>query len=410
MTVLAAQLKSEGHSVTFAGPPSFRAFVEARGLPFASLMFDSEAEIRANSLAVVGGFRETIRTAPRIFNRLIESQLEVLPELAKQHDFILAGGVHGGVPTAAEVAGIPWRWVLYTANMYPSNSHPPITAPFGRAPRFVNWLLWQLTRYMTDHWFRGPINKHRARLQLPLLKDAAAYMLCPNPILAMEPELAPLPPEWPNMDVIGYLDPGDGEPLSDEIETFLATGPVPVYIGFGSMPDPNPDRTTQLFVEATKRAGVRAVISRGWAEFGKNLPEHCLAIGPVSHPRMFARVAAIVHHGGAGTTAASTRAGTPQLVVPHIADQFFFGNLVNELGIAVAAVPRTKLTLELLTARLEELKRDDAMRERAAQLGAEIRARPRPHNLSRLLVAPNEQPLALPSRTVSQRISIAPGG
>jgi len=108
------------------------------------------------------------------------------------------------------------------------------------------------------------------------------------------------------------------------------------------MPDVNPQLTTQIFVEATRRAGVRAIISRGWADFGAELPEHCLAIGSVSHPRMFERVAAIVHHGGAGTTAAATRAGKPQLVVPHIADQFYFGNLVNELGIAVPPLRRTR--------------------------------------------------------------------
>ncbi|HEX2675905.1 MAG TPA: glycosyltransferase [Polyangiales bacterium] len=405
MTVLAQQLQREGHAITMAAPPSFRRFVEEKGLAFAALSFDSEAAIRANPQAAVGGFWATISAAPKIFVATIEAQLEVLPELAKQADFILAGGIHGGVPTAAELAGVPWRWVLYTSTMIPSNDHPPITAPFGRAPRWVNWILWQLTRWLTDRLFRVPVNKHRRRLGLPQISDAAEYMLCANPVLAMEPELAPLPDEWAHADVIGYLDPGEGEPLSEEIEAFLARGETPVYIGFGSMPDLDPQKTTQMFVEATRRAGVRAVISRGWADFGGEMPEHCLLVGPVSHPRMFARVSAIVHHGGAGTTASSTRAGKPQLVVPHIADQFYFGNRVKELGIAVPPVTRPKLTTELLTERLLALKNDSAMRERAAALGEKIRARPRPHDLSRLLVPPaNDAPKALPVR-----ISIAPG-
>jgi vancomycin aglycone glucosyltransferase len=338
--------------------------------------------------------------------QIIEGQLEVVPELAKRADFILVGGVHAGVPTSAEYAGIPWRWVLYTSIMYPSSSHPPMTAAIGRAPRFVNWVLWQLTRWLTNFMFRAPINRHRIRLQLPPLDDITQHILCRNPILAMEPELAPIPPEWPHADVIGYLDPGDGDPLPPEIEAFLDRGAPPVYIGFGSMPDRDPRKTTELFVEATRRAGVRAVISRGWAHFGQELPEHCIAVGPVSHPRLFARMAAIVHHGGAGTTAASARAGKPQLIVPHVADQFFFGNLVEELGVGVPAVRRTRLHVENLTERLQRLMSDSVMRERAAELGQTIRARPRPDNLSRLLVVRKGASLSV--MPVGRRISIAP--
>jgi UDP:flavonoid glycosyltransferase YjiC (YdhE family) len=222
----------------------------------------------------------------------------------------------------------------------------------------------------------------------------------------MEPELAPVPPEWPDADVIGYLDPGEGDPLPPEIEAFIERGPAPVYIGFGSMPDRDPRRTTQLFVEATQRAGVRAIISRGWADFGQDLPEHCIAVGPVSHSRLFARMAAIVHHGGAGTTAAATRAGKPQLVVPHVADQFFFGNLVNEIGVGAVPVRRSRLRADVLAQRLRVLMDDAPMRERAEQLGAKIRARPRPENLSRLLVM--RAGASLPVLPVGRRISIAP--
>jgi vancomycin aglycone glucosyltransferase len=240
------------------------------------------------------------------------------------------------------------------------------------------------------------------------LADITPHILCKNPILAMEPELAPIPPEWPDVDVIGYLDPGDGDPLPAEIEAFIERGAAPVYIGFGSMPDRHPRKTTALFVEATRRAGVRAVISRGWAEFGQDLPEHCIAVGPVAHARLFARMAAIVHHGGAGTTAASARAGKPQLIVPHVADQFFFGNLVEELGVGVPALRRSRLRARGLTQRLERLVSDAALRERAARLGDTIRARPRPENLSRLLVA--RAGASLPVLPLGRRISIAPPG
>jgi vancomycin aglycone glucosyltransferase len=119
-------------------------------------------------------------------------------------------------------------------------------------------------------------------------------------------------------------------------------------------------------------------------------------------------MAAIVHHGGAGTTAAAARAGKPQLVVPHIADQFFFGDLVNELGVAVPALRRTRLRVAPLAQRLRALLNDHAMRERAAKLGATIRARPQPENLSRLLVV--REGISLPVLPLGRRISIGPPG
>lgn len=406
MTVLAQQLLSEGHEIIFAGPPSFRTFVECKGLRFEPLPFDTEAALKANAEVATGGFLSMLGGVTKLFVQTTEGQLTVLPELAKRADFMLAGGVHVGVPTAAEYARIPWRWVVYTPIMYPSNSHPPMVAALGSAPRAVNWALWQLSAWFIDRLFRAPINKHRARLRLPPLMNVAQHILCRNPILAMEPELAPLPPEWPDAEVIGYLDPGAGDPLSPEIEAFIERGPAPVYIGFGSMPDHDARKTTRLFAEATRLAGVRAVISRGWADFGEDLPEHCLAIGPASHPRLFARMAAIAHHGGAGTTAQAARAGKPQLIVPHVADQFFFGELVQQLGIGVKPLRRSRLTAAALAQRLQTLVSDATLHEQAARLGAEICARPRPTNLSRLLV--DRPGVTLPVLPFGRSISIAP--
>jgi vancomycin aglycone glucosyltransferase len=406
MTVLALQLLREGHAITFAAPPSFRSFVQAKGLTFVPLPFDTEAVLKANAGIATGGVRQMLSGATKLFVRTTEGQLQVLPELAKRADFVLAGGIHAGVPTAAEYAGIPWRWVVYTPIMYPSTAHPPMVSALGRAPRAVNWLLWKLSARIIQHLFNAPINRARARLGLPALSDAAQHLLCPNPIFAMEPELAPLPPEWPAAEVIGYLEPDEGEPLSAEIEAFLARGPAPIYVGFGSMPDPDPQHTTRLFADATRLAGVRALISRGWADFGADLPAHCLAIGPASHRRLFSRMVALVHHGGAGTTAQAARAGKPQLIVPHAADQFFFGERVHALGIGVTPLRRTKLTAAALAQRLHALLSDANLPLRAAELGAQIRARPRPERLSHLLV--DRPGVSLPVVPIGRSVSVAP--
>jgi UDP:flavonoid glycosyltransferase YjiC (YdhE family) len=404
MAVLASALQREGHAVTVVAPPGMRSLIEARTLRFVPLAHDVELMLHSEAAAVVSGMRVMLKAAPKLFIDSLNSQLQVLPELAKQHDFILAGGLHAGIATVAQYAGIPWRWVIFSSTLYPSSYHPPLTFPFGRAPRWVNYLAWQLTRLFTDRVLRRPINVGRKRLGLPRITDAAQNVLCANPILAMEPELAPIPPDWPELDVIGYLDPGEGDPLPAEIEAFLAAGPAPIYIGFGSMTDPDPKERTRWFAQAAERVGARLIVSRGWAGFGEGLPPHCLAIGPVSHPRLFARVAAIVHHGGAGTTAAATRAGKPQLVVPHIADQFHFGSTVHALGIAAPPLRRTRLTEDRLAERLDQLLHDASLRQRAHALGETLRARPVLANVSRLLVSHAEPAFELGPPTAVVRL------
>jgi vancomycin aglycone glucosyltransferase len=269
--------------------------------------------------------------------------------------------------------------------MLPADARPPIVLPFPRAPRWVNRLAWRYMNHYVNSHLRAPLNAHRARLGLSPIADIPEHLRCENPILAIDPELAPLAPEESALDVIGHLDPGPGEPLPPELEYFLRSGPPPIYVGFGSMPDPEAEATTRLFEAACARSGCRLLLSRGWAGFGAGLADRHLAIGPVSHARLFPRVAGVVHHGGAGTTAAAMRAGVPQLVVPHFADQHHFGALAEDLGIGPPALRRTRLSARALAARLERLLHDAALRERAREIAERIDARPRLSNVSRLL-------------------------
>jgi UDP:flavonoid glycosyltransferase YjiC (YdhE family) len=148
-----------------------------------------------------------------------------------------------------------------------------------------------------------------------------------------------------------------------------------VYLGFGSMPDPDPAGTTRALVDAVVRVGCRAVIGAGWAELGDGpLPEGVIAIEAVSHPVLFPRCAAIVHHGGAGTTTTAGRAGVPQLVVPHIADQFYWARRVAQLGVSTPAMARRRLDAAGLAAALETILENEIVAERALDLGARLRA------------------------------------
>jgi len=141
------------------------------------------------------------------------------------------------------------------------------------------------------------------------------------------------------------------------------------------MPDAEPERTSQLLAEAARRAGCRALLSSGWAGLGAgNLGSHVQVVGPLSHGALFPRLAGVVHHGGAGTTAASARAGVPQVVIPHMVDQFMNAHYVRTAGLGLS-LSRKDLGVEGLASALVRLREDSALRARAAQVGERVRAR-----------------------------------
>jgi len=188
--------------------------------------------------------------------------------------------------------------------------------------------------------------------------------------------LAPVPADCPVAhDQIRCLHPSRGEPLPEKLEAFLDSGPPPVYLGFGSMPDPHPTRTTRQLVEAVAGLGCRALISRGWADLGDGpLPEGVMAIGPVSHASLFPRVSVVVHHGGAGTTHSAARAGVPQIVMPHVLDQYYFARRVELLGVGPPALARRRLRPAALASLLGATLDNEWLAERARDLGERLAA------------------------------------
>jgi vancomycin aglycone glucosyltransferase len=221
------------------------------------------------------------------------------------------------------------------------------------------------------------LGPQRAELGLPRVRDVLAHLFGSQTLLAADPELAPLPPDAAHRaEPVGSLHPLVREDLPPKLEAFLASGPPPVYLGFGSMPDPHPERTTCELIDAVSALGVRAIVSEGWAGLGRvALPEGVLAIGEVSHALLFPRVAAVVHHGGAGTTASAARAGVPQIVVPHLLDQFYFARRVTLLGLGPPPLPRRRLDASSLAALLEETLENEALAERTGELGERLRRR-----------------------------------
>jgi hypothetical protein len=177
--------------------------------------------------------------------------------------------------------------------------------------------------------------------------------------------LVPKPEDWgPEIDIAGFvfLDLASTFEPPEDLVKFLDAGEPPVYIGFGSIVVDDPDHFTKMIFEAVGKAGVRALVSKGWGGLGgeENTPENIYMLENTPHDWLFPKVRAVVHHGGAGTTAIGLKCGKPTMIVPFFGDQQFWGNMVGKAGAGAQPVPYKDLTTEKLANGIRQLLTEDA--------------------------------------------------
>ncbi|MGH0033281.1 MAG: glycosyltransferase [Myxococcota bacterium] len=374
MLSLGQSLERKGHDVVVCAPPNFRADTESRGLAFHPVARDTRAYLETEAIALHSGALAMTSAGERFFLKNLPSQTRDLAQGARGADLVLAAGTQLAAFSVAESIGADYRMCLYDPGVMRSAEHPPAMLPWPSMPRWANRLSWYVLLAMMDLRVRPALNRERKYLSLPPVNDLYACMLGSRPLLAAEELLAPAPADVPGVQTIGCLHPFEEGPLPEKLEDFLAAGPPPVYLGFGSMTDPKPHASTRMILDAIARAGVRAVLSQGWAGLGEApLPPDVTVVGSVPHASLFRRVAAVVHHGGAGTTTMAARAGAPQIVVPHVLDQFHWARRVHMRGLAPPALPRRKLCAENLAEAIRATVDNELIAENASAMGHQLR-------------------------------------
>ncbi|MEV7930283.1 glycosyltransferase [Kitasatospora sp. NPDC088779] len=288
---------------------------------------------------------------------VIAGQLEAVTAAAEGCDVLVATGMlpaAAGALSVAEKLGIRSVSVTFQQLTLPSPGRPPLAYPGRPFPPEVtdNRVLWGLDAESINALFGAALNTNRASIGLPPVDDVRDYVIGDRPWLATDPVLDP----WQqpaDLDVVqtgAWILP-DRRPLPAGLKAFLAAGAPPVYVGFGSMPMLASQDAAQVAVEAVRAQGRRAVVARGWAGLAPiDDRGDCFVVGEVNQQALFGRVAAVVHHGGAGTTTTATRAGAPQVVVPQTADQPYWAGRVARLGIGVALDGPTPTTESLSAA------------------------------------------------------------
>lgn len=203
-----------------------------------------------------------------------------------------------------------------------------------------------------------PVSTLWAPGQLYRLKVPYTYMWSPS--------LVPKPKDWgPEIDIAGFvfLDLASSFKPPEDLTKFLDAGEPPVYIGFGSIVVDDPDKFTKMIFEAVEKAGVRALVSKGWGGLGDdNVPDNIYMLENTPHDWLFPKVSAVVHHGGAGTTAIGLKTGKPTMVVPFFGDQQFWGTMIGDSGAGAHPVPYKELTVDKLAEGIKQCLSEESRR------------------------------------------------
>ncbi len=382
-------LQQAGHKVKLASYAPFQQQAIDYGLDFKVargdiLSFMDKPDVqelmasgRSNPLKLIRNIRTFLK------QDLLLTVQDVM-EACRDADALItfSAAFYAGV-SIAEQTGQP----LLVANLQPMVPTRTYSNALMPPPKFdnghVNLFSHHITIQLIWQMLRPILNEARQEIQgLPPWPargfwDESSWQA--QPILhGYSQHVLPQPPDWPaNVHVTGYwfLEHQAQWQPNPDLAQFLADGPAPVYIGFGSMKNRDPQETAALAIRALDMAGQRGVLLSGWGGLEQaDLPHNIFMVDSIPHDWLFPRMSAVVHHGGAGTTAAGLRAGIPSILIPYIADQPYWGHHIHRLGVGPKPIRRSKLDAPSLAAAIRTAVTSQKMQDKAAQLGRKIRA------------------------------------
>ncbi len=385
---LAIGLQQAGHQVTLVASSDLAEWIRSYGINVYPLRFSlreftqkpgqQDALKGRNMLRVLRDFRAG-------FENYLVGVMDDCWQAAQDAEFLVLSSIASIGVDIAKQRNIPLAVVSLQPLFPPTRAFPMFMLPFrfsfGGAYNYLTSSL-----YMRAGWLfvGGLLNHWRTKcLGLPPWRSMGAMIATLGDrgtpwLYAYSPQLLPKPPDWSdNLHVTGYwfLDAQPNWQPPAELVRFLESGPPPIYVGFGSMSDKDPEHRTRLVLRALELSGQRCVLLKGWGALA-HMPASASVFSAedVPHSWLFPRMAAVVHHGGAGTTAAGLRAGVPSIITPFLLDQYSWADRVVKAGVGLRLVDSKRLTAEKLAQAIHTAVTDTALRDRAAACGERIRA------------------------------------
>ena len=386
LVALGQGLQSAGHRVRLATFKNFEGFVRAHGFDFFPVEADFQAIMGGDDgrgmVASGANLIHLVRGIDRTVGPILRRMGDDFWQACQASDAIISG--LNGVPffgyEFAQCLGVAYCGAsvvpLHRTRAW-ANPMWPLDWRLGRRYHLLTHTLieqlgWQMFRRTVNQWRHDTLNLP----PLPLAGPYADLQRLPM-LFGLSSHVLPKPADWGDLcEQTGYWflqSPTDWRPPNDLIE-FLASGPPPICVSFGSMTDRDSAVITRTVLSALSKSGQRGILITGWGGLNEiDRSQAVFAIDTVPFDWLLPQCAAVVHHGGAGSTADGCRAGIPSIVVPFFADQPFWGRRVRKLGVGPRPIPRRQLSADRLAHAMTMAATDEAMQTRAAELGERIR-------------------------------------
>lgn len=378
---LGKRLKERGHHVRIAAFDMFENYIRAEGFEYAPLAGDAVEVIRLLIGEQVSP-SEYFHNLDALLNPVKGEFLADVVSACEGTDAILYSLLGSVAWHVADRLNIPcFRAFFFPAD--PTWEFPAMTAPVLPLGPVYNRFTFACGDYLWTQATRRLLNDWRKALGLPPIRPFSfPYRKLhgkPIPTLyAYSSMVSPKPTTWDeNRYITGYWvfnTHSDWKPDKSLVD-FLRAGDPPIYIGFGSAVGGSFEELFQIIDQSLRETGQRAVLSSGWGNLHKeNMADYIYQVGFVPHEWLFQHTSAVIHHGGAGTTATGLRAGCPTLVVPFGGDQLYWGNRVWQLGVGAKPIPRNSLNARRLSMAISEMVNNHAMMAKAGLLGQKLQA------------------------------------
>jgi UDP:flavonoid glycosyltransferase YjiC (YdhE family) len=385
---LALGLQQAGHQVTLVASHNLAEWIRSYGIKVHPLRFSlqefmqqPEQQDALKGRNVVRIFRD-FRSG---FETYLAGVMDDCWQASQEAEFLVLSSIASLGVDIARQRGIPMAVLSLQPLFPPTRAFPMFMLPFrfssGGGYNYLTHSLymragWLFVGGLLNHWRTTCLGLppwRSMREMIDTLGDQGTPWL-----YGYSPLVLPRPSDWADhLHITGYwfLDAQPDWQPPVELVRFLESGPPPVYVGFGSMSDKDPQRLTRLVLRALELSGQRGVLLTGWGAVAR-LPTsaNVFYVDDVPHSWLFPRMAAVVHHGGAGTTAAGLRAGVPSLITPFLLDQYAWADRVVKSGVGPRVADSKRLTAKKLARAINAAVTDPALRARAADLGARIRA------------------------------------
>ncbi len=392
---LGAGLRAAGHSVRVVTHALFEPLVTRLGLDFSALEVNPQSVVENERgqdwLGSGANFLQFFQRFSRIAEPVIQQTMRDCWQACQGTDLVVFSPLGIGIVSSiAEKLGVPY-WIGAGQPLTPTGD---CAIPFfPQFPQVPGWLTFGSNAYHRSTYLWSA--RLYWRLLLPSINKARRDILNLSPmnnrwlyeemkqqripmLYYFSPSVLPRPADWNEHNLVTgywYLDDAHShwQPPA-ELVRFLAAGPPPVYVGFGSMHTRRSAMLSETVINALVRTKQRGILATGWSGINMaDLPDSIFPLDYVPHDWLFPQMAAVIHHGGAGTMAATVRAGIPAVLIPFFGDQPFWGRRYCELGVIPPPILQKRLTVDRLARAINVAINDESMHKRMLMLSAQIR-------------------------------------